>query len=293
MNGLTETESMIRLIVEADNEDLCVLADYVTDRGKGRLALDGTICRALSTARDNLSFSPTERQQLALEILQFGGNTVSNFVRGLRRSFGSAPPQSASPVSGGPPTVPYEEIVRDVARKMKVSVAKQDQVSDMESAIIRHVLTESLAKMDNDAQDAVLEELTGIHHPPGASAAALAGIAAGAASGFATYRLAVIVANSVARTLTGRGLTLATNATLMRALGLALGPVGWAVTGLWTVADLASPAYRVTVPCVVQLAYIRQKALNKVVRVCAACANSLGATATECPDCGQQVEGSR
>lgn len=289
MNGLTETESMIRLIVEADNEDLCVLADYVTDRGKGRLALDGTICRALSAARDNLSFSATERQQLALEILQFGGNTVSNFVRGLRRSFGSAP-RSASPVPGGRATVPYDEIVRDVARKMRVSVAKRDQVSDMESAIIRHVLSESLAKMDNDAQSAVLAELTGIHHPPGASAAALAGIAAGAASGFATYRLAVIVANSVARTLTGRGLTLATNATLMRALGVALGPVGWAVTGLWTVADLASPAYRVTVPCVVQLAYIRQKALNKDVRVCASCANPLSATATECPDCGQQVE---
>ncbi|MFC2611353.1 MAG: hypothetical protein ACFNYA_07650, partial [Capnocytophaga granulosa] len=77
--------------------------------------------------------------------------------------------------------------------------------------------------------------------------------------GFGTYKMAVIVANAVARSLLGRGLSFAGNATLTRTLGVALGPIGWIVTGLWTLLDIASPAYRVTIPCVIQVAYMRLK----------------------------------
>ena len=37
------------------------------------------------------------------------------------------------------------------------------------------------------------------------------------------------------------------------------GPVGWAVTAIWTIFDIASPAYRVTIPCVLHIAMLRQK----------------------------------
>ena len=79
------------------------------------------------------------------------------------------------------------------------------------------------------------------------------------ASGFLAYQLAVVVANGVARAVLGRGLTFAANAALTRLLGILVGPVGWAITGAWTAIDLASPAYRVTVPCVVQVAAIRHE----------------------------------
>ncbi|MNH46242.1 hypothetical protein D3C79_1089360 [compost metagenome] len=39
------------------------------------------------------------------------------------------------------------------------------------------------------------------------------------------------------------------------------GPIGWVVTGAWTMVDIASPAYRVTIPAVIQVAALRQKAL--------------------------------
>jgi len=77
--------------------------------------------------------------------------------------------------------------------------------------------------------------------------------------GFGTYKMAVVVANAVAKSLLGRGLTFAGNATLTRTLGVALGPIGWIITALWTAIDIASPAYRVTIPCVIQVAYMRLK----------------------------------
>ena len=77
--------------------------------------------------------------------------------------------------------------------------------------------------------------------------------------GFGTYKMAVVVANAVAKSLLGRGLTFAGNATLTRTLGVALGPIGWIITVLWTAIDIASPAYRVTISCVIQVAYMRLK----------------------------------
>lgn len=77
--------------------------------------------------------------------------------------------------------------------------------------------------------------------------------------GFAAYKIAVIVANAIARALLGRGLSLAANAALTKWMSIFAGPIGWAVTVLWTVFDIAGPAYRVTIPCVVQIAYMRAK----------------------------------
>ena len=38
-----------------------------------------------------------------------------------------------------------------------------------------------------------------------------------------------------------------------------MGPVGFVVAGIWTTIDLAGPAYRVTVPVVLQVAFLRQR----------------------------------
>ena len=42
-----------------------------------------------------------------------------------------------------------------------------------------------------------------------------------------------------------------------RLLALLAGPIGLALTGLWALADIAGPAYRVTIPCVILIAYMR------------------------------------
>ena len=59
--------------------------------------------------------------------------------------------------------------------------------------------------------------------------------------GLPTYQVAVIVANAVAKALLGHRLKLATNAALTRTMGIFAGPIGWALTGLWTLIDVAGP----------------------------------------------------
>lgn len=83
-------------------------------------------------------------------------------------------------------------------------------------------------------------------------------MAAWRAGGFQSYILLVSVVNAVMKFLVGRGLSFAANAALTRIASIMMGPIGWVLTALWTLIDIAGPAYRVTVPAVIQIAYIRQ-----------------------------------
>lgn len=68
------------------------------------------------------------------------------------------------------------------------------------------------------------------------------------------------VANVVARQAIGRGVTtFATGTALSRCLSILTGPIGWALTAAWSAYDIAGPAYRVIVPAVIHIAYLRQK----------------------------------
>lgn len=73
--------------------------------------------------------------------------------------------------------------------------------------------------------------------------------------------MALVVTNGVAKALLGRGLNVAGNAMLTRTMGAFAGPVGWVLSSLWLLIDLAGPAYRVTLPSCIFIAYMRQKHL--------------------------------
>ena len=112
--------------------------------------------------------------------------------------------------------------------------------------------------MQVDIKEAVnsLEIKTNDYSKQGILAAIQGAIAMG---GFSAFKIAVIVANAVAKQIIGRGLTFAANASLSKAIGIFSGPIGWAITALWTVIDIAGPAYRVTIPCIIQVAYMKKK----------------------------------
>lgn len=78
-------------------------------------------------------------------------------------------------------------------------------------------------------------------------------------SGFMAYQLAAIVANAVAKAVLGHGLRFAVNSTIMKTISIFAGPIGWFISGLWTVIDLAGPAYRSTIPLVCIIASLRLK----------------------------------
>lgn len=176
--------------------------------------------------------------ELVEEFRLFGGNSFANLFRG-----------------NGPE---YTEILRDVAKRNKVSFSKRNTDEQIEQYLLQKLFDESL----NNASDAELMEMMKELGYPTTNFTRQVAIAtlmtAWKAGDFQSYILLVSVVNAVMKFLIGRGLSFAANAALTRMASIMMGPVGWVLTALWTIVDIAGPAYRVTVPAVIQIAYIRE-----------------------------------
>lgn len=266
LQDVISTTDIEKLLAVSDVDDISALVNYLTDNGAGRLALDGDVCKRLVAARDTSRYSAGDRELIAKEVRLFGGNSILNLFR-----------------KDG---VPYQEIVEDVAKHLKVNFGK-DPINVIEQEILGKILSRAFEQMSEEERKIILDELGVTSFSTAGPAAAIATICAAKAGGFATYKLAAIVANAIAKAILGKGLSFAVTGQMMRTISVAIGPIGWAITALWTAADLASPAYRVTVPCVVQLAYMRQKAIMALsAKTCRNCNASMVCTSRFCSECG-------
>ena len=259
---------LVDVLASADAEDLSILIDHITDKGEGRLSLSSEVCKKLHDARVAGEFSAEIRTLAAEELQRFGGNSLVNLIRG-----GTG--------------VAYLEIARDVADHVKAKYPAKAGCAEVEMAILLKVLEQAYEQMTEEEKKKLFEEFGAFYKGEGAGPASMASlIAAIKLPGFGVYKLAAVVANAVAKALLGRGLSFGATAAMMRGISFFSGPVGWAVTAIWTAFDLASPAYRVTVPCVVQIAYMRQKRLSQQ---CSTCNAQLQADAKFCAQCGARV----
>jgi len=184
-------------------------------------------------------------QEIAEEIQLFGGNSFINLFRGGRG-------------------VLYKEVLCDVCDKMKVNYNKYSSPKDIEQNLLMKILKEALDKMSKEDLAELGREL-GLDNTSLINPSQLSGIfiAIFQAGGFKSYQLTLIIVNAVIKALIGRGLTFGGNIVLTRTAALLTGPIGWVITGLWTAIDLAGPAYRVTIPAVIQVAYIRILSENR------------------------------
>lgn len=228
----------LKFLAHCSDEDLGYLYDVLTKDEKGKLR----ISEELSTNEKVKKYYPNHTKywrEIAEEIQKFGGNTFMNMFRGTG--------------------VLYREILSDVCDKLKINYNAHTSIDHIEMNLILKIFEDSLEKYSENELKEIASSLNikdlGVTKPV-IMMALQSSIKLG---GFAAYQLSVIVANAVARVVLGRGLSLATNATITRALGIAAGPIGWAITLIWTLKDIAGPAYRVTIPVCVFVAYLRQK----------------------------------
>lgn len=264
MSTLISDPDLAHVLGTADVDDLGVLIDHITDKGDGRISLSSETSKKLMSAKASGSMDETIRALIAEELQRFGGNTLFNIARG-----GTG--------------VPYKELLCDVASHVKATFNPKDDCAQIEIAILEAVLAQSMAKMSEQDKADLFAEF-GATYKPGAGPAVMAALqAAIKASGFGAFKLAAVVANAVAKAILGRGLAFGATAGLMRSISVFAGPIGWAITAIWTVFDLGSPAYRVTVPCVIQIAYMRQKAAY---RSCPACKAPVEVGKKFCGECG-------
>lgn len=180
-------------------------------------------------------------REIAAELQCFGGNTFATLFRGGEG-------------------VLYKEVLCDVCDKIKVNYNKDAKTEQIEDNLLMKIMTDALNSMSPEDIRKLGGEL-GIKNTSGLTSQALT---AGfqtifKAGGFKSYQLTVIIVNQVMKALIGRGLNFVANATLMRVMSVLSGPIGWAITGAWTAVDIASPAFRVTIPAVIQIAYLRKQ----------------------------------
>lgn len=181
---------------------------------------------------------------IAAELQCFGANSFVTMFRGGKG-------------------VLYREVLMDVCDKLKVNYNKDAKTSFIEDNLLLKILRDALEKMSPEDLKALAKEFNvdDINY----SAEALLGVfqAIFRAGGFKSYQLTLIVANAISRALLGKGLTLATNASLVKTMSILTGPIGWVITGAWTLIDIAGPAFRVTLPAVIQIAVLRKKYLQE------------------------------
>ncbi|HAP0136561.1 TPA: DUF3944 domain-containing protein [Escherichia coli] len=178
-------------------------------------------------------------EDIAAEIQCFGANTFATMFRGGKG-------------------VLYKEILCDVCEKMKVNFNKDSKTEIIENNLLMKIITDALDSMTPEQIKELGMEL-GIKNTSGLTSQTLTATfqTIFKCGGFKSYQLTVIIVNQVMKALIGRGLSFVANGTLMRIMSVLAGPIGWAITGLWTAVDIGGAAYRVTIPAVIQVAFLR------------------------------------
>lgn len=215
---------------EFSNEELEVLVKLILDKG--------ALTETLTGDEEYEKYKPNHKRyvnRIKKELSDFAANSFARMFRGHG--------------------VSYREMLIDVCKKTKTPFNEKSSLERIENALLEKVLEDTWENLSAQEKEDLFKD-TPMGDIGGMGAGALIGIFR--AGGFASYQLTLVVVNAIAKAILGRGLPLVANAALARALGVLTGPLGIALTALWTAIDIAGPAYRVTVPATIYIAALRR-----------------------------------
>lgn len=178
-------------------------------------------------------------QEIAGELQRFGGNTIANFCR--------------------KEGVKYREILLDVCKKLEVYFRNYESTEVIERHLLEKVCMDSVETMSEEELRKMVQELNIPTKNPRKYVIVAALQMAIRHGGILFSRIAVYIARLISRMLIGRSALLIGGNVLNKVLGALAGPLGWTITAGWTIYDLSSPAYRVTIPGVIQVACMRMQ----------------------------------
>ena len=260
------------VLQRATNAQLSVIHDILMTKASETLSIEDDY-------RANYPDHAAYAYLMAKEVRDFGGNSIANVFRGE-----------------GPP---YLECVCDVAKTIRAPFNKALPIEDIEASILGTLLARAFEAMSDDEKMVVLNELgksswvarkymSALKDGSAIASHAILKLlqAISKADGFASQALMLIVVNSVVKGVIGRGLPWVANAALARVMGVATGPVGLSLAALWTLIEIAGPSYKVTVPSVVYIAWLRKS--QSLVR-CRDCDAVVDGGFRFCPTCGAEV----
>lgn len=233
-------ENLISVLERADNEDLKTLCDIITLGKNGTPRISDSLTRTYvykhNYPRNMSALIPNMVRELGL----YGSNSVVNFFKGEGSD--------------------YSTILRKVAKRLKVSFRSTQSDEVIEGYMLQKLFDDMSERLTDEELRTMAREF-GVKPLRYSRQAIVAAMQVAIRRG-GIYGLtwSMNVANVVARQAIGRGVaTFASGTVLSRSLSILTGPIGWALTAAWTAYDIAGPAYRVIVPAVIHIAYLRQK----------------------------------
>lgn len=238
-----KTDKDLRFLSSCENEDLRVLCDILTHDRLGNIRVTEQL-----TATDEYNRNYPEDMlflvpQISNELLKYGSNTLVTFWHNEPDS--------------------YQTVLRRVCKQMDVRTMEKDSVTKMERNLLTTLCQDTLNKM-SERELRLLANENGIPDKTLTRQALTAALLMAIRTSRAILtRIAARVIQYIVEIITIRGVATAGIETATRAVGGALGPIGWIALGAWTVYDITSPAYRVCVPAVLQVAYMRLNRFEK------------------------------
>ncbi len=230
-------DSDLEFLQYADNEMLQILANYlIYDKdGEKRITEDLSTNETFIIAKHEDNYQLAWKE-IAAELQLFGGDSFVNLFRGTG--------------------VLYQEVLLDACAKMKVEdVRKSMSTEEIEHKMILSVLKQAWDDMSLDERRKIGEEF---HF----DLKNFSDVEKYAQNRESFYKIAMLVSLSMAsRFAPGlmAGLGIVGGVGVTRVLGVLAGPIGIAVLSILSMPLISGAAYRVTIPCCIQVAAMRMK----------------------------------
>lgn len=229
--------------------DLKVLARYLTHDDMDRYVPDSP--RFTSELLENQKFKEHDGKVdqhircwklIAGELQHYGGDTFVNVFRGTG--------------------VLYKEILADVCDKLGIKIDKKASANQIENQLLEKFISDSWDKMSAAQREELLKSV-GLDGMLRGATGLLALQAALRLGGIASYQVSTLLASSVAKLLAGQAFAITAGSGIGRGLAMLGGPIGLAIGAALTVPAFSGTAYRVTIPSVIQITYMRRRCAEK------------------------------
>ncbi|XQS16416.1 DUF3944 domain-containing protein [Citrobacter telavivensis] len=233
----------LNLLGQCSNEELQLLVSILTTDPRDG---DARWTESLTGTPEYRLLAPEHRrywQLIAAELQRYGANTLVSMAR-LGRG------------------ITYREILGDVCDKLDVNYNPGSTTETIELCLLMKVLEKSLDQMTPDELEALSRTMQLDLTSPTPQLILIAVQAAIRTSSLAALELATMLSASIISSLGGIA-TWGTVVVASRALSVLAGPVAIALSSVWMISDIAGPAYRVTIPACIIIAWLRQQHLSR------------------------------
>lgn len=233
----------LNLLGQCSSEELQLLVSILTTDPRDG---DTRWTESLTGTSEYRVLAPQHRlywQLIGAELQRYGANTLMSLAR----------------LGQG---VVYREILEDVCDKLDVNYNPKSTTETIELSLLMKVLEKSLDQMTPENLAAFSRTMQLELTNPTPQLIIMAVQAAIRTSSLAALEIATVMSASVITSLGGIA-TWGTVVVASRALSVIAGPVAMVLSSAWMISDITGPAYRVTIPACIIVAWLRQQHISR------------------------------